>query len=51
MTTPFPHDEDYDHDDDINGVPRILVDEEEPRETARSRWLDSVDSGTNREYL
>ncbi len=26
-------------------------DREEPHETARDRWLDVVDSGTNEEYV
>lgn len=37
--------------DDIEDDPRDELDEDEPRETARDRWLDGVDSGTNREYL
>ncbi len=38
--------EPIEHDDDLDDDP-----EDRPTSTRRQRWLDGVDSGTNREYL
>lgn len=57
MSTPFPDDEDYDiKPGDSDDDQPIVIDDELPahvirQRAARRRFMEGVDSGTNREYL